>query len=63
MAVSQIVGNLDSFCHTLKHPYVSLSPDSNTAWKNTEANGYKLAALSAGSISKTTENYFFTAKI
>ena len=51
MTVSQLVGNMDTFCHTMKHPYVSISPDSHTAWKNTQANGYKLAALSAGSIS------------
>ena len=51
MTVSQLVGNMDTYGHTMKHPYVSLSPDSHTAWKNTEANGYKLGAISAGSIS------------
>ena len=35
MTVSQLVGNMDTYCHTMKHPYVSLSPDSHTAWKNT----------------------------
>ena len=51
MTVSQLVGNMDTYCQTFKHPYVSLSPDSHTAWKNSQANGYKLAAMSAGSIS------------
>ena len=40
------ITNLDTFSHTLKHPYASISSDMRSATKNSPVNGYKLAILS-----------------
>lgn len=36
-----------TFSHTYKHPYITISADSHSAFKNSHAGGYKLAILSA----------------
>ncbi len=40
------VANLDTFSHTLKHPYASISSDMRSATKTSPVNGYKLASHS-----------------
>lgn len=37
---------IDHFSHTLKHPYITVSSDGHSAFKNSHAGGYKLAILS-----------------
>lgn len=63
MAVSQLTGSLDTFSQTMKHPYVSLSPESHSAFKNSPAGGYKLAVLSSISVPVEADNIFFNVKI
>ena len=63
MTTSVLTGNFETFSHTLKHPYVSLSPEMSSAFKNSQAGGYKLAVLSSASIPIDAENVFFNVKV
>jgi hypothetical protein len=41
---------VDTFSHTLKHPYISVTSDSRSITKSSAVNGYKLACLSASKL-------------
>lgn len=60
---SSQMASIETFSHSLKHPYITLSPDMRSVVKSSQAGGYKLAALSACSIPPEAESVFFNLKV
>lgn len=60
---SSQISSIELFSHSLKHAYITLSPDMKSVVKSSQAGGYKLAALSACSIPPEAENVFFNLRV
>ncbi len=60
---SSDIASVEVFSHSLKHPYITISPDMKSVTKTSQAGGYKLAALSACSIPTEVESIFFNIKV
>lgn len=58
-----IIASIETFSHSLKHPYITVSPDMRSVFKSSQAAGYKLAALSSCSIPPEADNAFFNIKV
>jgi hypothetical protein len=56
------LASLEVFSHSLKHPYITISPDMRSISKTSQAGGYKLAALSACPIPEI-DSIFFNIKV
>lgn len=56
------LASLEVFSHSLKHPYITISPDMRSVSKTSQAGGYKLAALSACAIPEI-DSIFFNIKV